>query len=151
MRGAFDLHDPERRRLLMRDVNTAALRTALALPLAYEAYRLLVFAVRADSWDALSLLANKSVSLLPALALGLGCVLALLDRGSRWLWLVPAVGGAWLIFVDLYQWRGVAAPWRPSVDLAMGLYAVLLAVAFLLGHSRQARSASAPGSIGAGR
>ena len=151
MRGAFDLHNPGRGQRLMRDVNTMVLRIALALPLAYEAYRLAGFAVRADSWDALSLVANKSVSLLPALAFGLACVLVLLDRGWRWPWLVPAAGGVWLVFVDLYQWRGVAAPWRPSVDFAMGLYVVLLAVAFLLGGSRQARSASARGSAGTGR
>ena len=127
----------------MQGANTAALRVALALPLAFEAYRLITFAMRADRWSALSFLIVIGETLLPALGFSAACVLVLPGRSSRMLWLLLAASGLWLVSVDLYTWRGVRAPWRPSVEFAMGTYAMLLALAFLLGDaSAQSRQAS---------
>lgn len=62
----------------------------------------------------------------------MACALLLLARSSRWMWLGLAASGLWLVLAELYTYRAVSAPLRPSVELVMGLYAVFLALAFLL-------------------
>ena len=118
----------------MRSINVTVLRVALALPLAFEACWLVGFVVGADRRP-LNLLIALGVWLLPALGLGAGCLLIFIaPRGHR-LWYAVAASGLWLIFLDLYSWHDIIAPsWRPSVEFVVGLYAVLLALAFVLGR-----------------
>lgn len=116
----------------MQAGSSTVLRVALALPLASEGYRLVTWGARADSWDLSSLLINKGQAFIPAILLFAACVLLLFGRSSRWIWLGLAASGLWLVFAELYVQRFVSAPLHPSVELAMGLYAVCLALAFLL-------------------
>jgi hypothetical protein len=117
-------------------MDVTALRVALAVPLAYEVYRLVTFGVAASSWSLPSWLFGKGVLLLPALGLALGCVLLFVGRTWRWAWLLVLTSGLWVAFVDAYPHIQVTYPWRPSVDLVMGVYAVVLALAFLVGAHR---------------
>jgi hypothetical protein len=134
----------------MGGVNVTVLRVALALPLAFEAYRLVGFVVRSEA-PPLTLLIGMGVWLLPALVLAAACLLLFVAPHGRRLWYVVAVSGLWLIFLDLYSWHGIVAPsWRPSVDFAAGLYAALLALAFLLGRVPARPISVSPPSGGAG-
>jgi hypothetical protein len=126
----------------MRAGSSVALRLALALPLALEGYRLVTFAGRADSWDLGSFLVNKGLAYLPAIFFLAACVLLLLARTSRWIWLGLAASGLWLVFVEVYTYHAVSAPFRPSIEVALGLYAVCLALAFLLDRGLLAGRAS---------
>ena len=119
----------------MNDVNATVLRTALALPLAFEAYHLVGFVARADGRP-LILLISLGAWLLPATGLFAACILIFIAPRGRRLWYLVAASGAWLVILELYVWHalGLSYPWRPSVEFAVGLYAVLLALAFLLGR-----------------
>ena len=116
----------------MQKRSSAALRVALAIPLAFESYRLATYAVDADRWDLRSSLISTAVWFLPAIGIGAACVLVLLARGPRWPWLAVAVSGLWLALLEAYVPYALGISWRPSVDLVIGLYAASLALAFLL-------------------
>ena len=123
----------------MEGANPRALRVTLAVPLAFEAYTLVLPAFRDPDWRPLSYLVFAVIQGLPAVVFAAACLCVLLGRSPRWLWLALAASGVWRIFLDLYLSRAVALPWRPSVDFVIGLYAVLLAVAFLLAASPKPR------------
>ena len=77
------------------------------------------------------------------MSLAAGCVLVLVEPRGRRLWYAVGAAGLWLIVVDLWTWHDIIAPsWRPSVESAIGAYAVLLAAAFLLGHAPRSRRIS---------
>jgi hypothetical protein len=132
IRGAFDLQAVTGEGGEMQKRSSAVLRIALALPLAFESYRLATYTVTADRWDLRSSLISAAVWFLPAIGIGAACVLVLLARGPRWAWLAVAVSGLWLALVEAYITYALGISWRPSVDLVMGLYAAFLALAFLL-------------------
>jgi hypothetical protein len=144
--GSFDVHGL---RGGERGVNATVLRVALALSLAFEAYRLVGFVFRAET--PLGVLIGLGVCALPAMGLAAACVLIFLAPRGRRVWYLVVGRGAWLMIFDvifdyLYLWYalGRSYPWRPSVEFAVGLYAALLALAFLLGRqpSRPARVAA---------
>ena len=128
----------------MQRVNLGLLRIAIALPLAFEAYRLVRLVSRAHA-HGLDLFVVLLLWVLPAVILAAGSVLVLLEPHGRRLWYAVAVAGLWLMFVDYWAWHDIVSPsWRPSVEFAIGLYAALLAAAFLLGRSPRLRRISGP-------
>lgn len=122
----------------MQSVNLGLLRVAIALPLAFEAHRL----VKIVSWApvrGVDLLVVLFLWVLPAVILAAGAVLVLIEPRGRRLWYAVGAAGSWLIAVDVWTWHDIIAPsWRPSAVSAIGLYAALLAAAFLLGHAPRA-------------
>ncbi len=119
----------------MQRANPGLLRVAIALPLAFEAYRLVKLVSRAHV-RGVDLLVAHFLWLLPAVILAAGAVLVLIEPRGRRLWYAVGAAGSWLIAVDFRTWHDIIVPsWRPSVESAIGLYAALLAAAFLLGHA----------------
>ena len=121
-------------------IDSAVLRVALAVPLAYEAYRLVTFAATASSWDLLSWVAGKGSVLLPALGLVLGCALVVFGRTWPWAWLLVAASGVWVFLYDVYPHAQLSYPWRVSTEMALGVYTSGLAAAVLIGRLRSGRA-----------
>jgi hypothetical protein len=125
------------------------LRVALALPMAYLVCHLWGFR---SYHNATSVRFAEAVAV-PALGLLVGCFLVISSSRARWPWLVVAVGALWLPFGLnwlLYGRLGHLWPWYPGwlipepwtwrytyLDYVLGyaapgVYALLLAMAFLL-------------------
>lgn len=76
---------------------------------------------------------------LPALGLLMGCVLVVSASRAKWAWSAVAASGLWLVFAcvttayaEIHLPLHGESVWLLSTDAAMGTYALLLALAFLL-------------------
>lgn len=121
------------------------LRIALAVPMAYETYR-----IGENHWHALQagVPAFRIVlSALPVFGLPLGCVLVIALPHARWTWLAVAADGLFLLFVfsvdvhSYYHLMPSGAERSPLLAAdarlaAVSAYAVLLASACLLARPR---------------
>jgi len=116
----------------MHGVSGAVLRIALVLPMAYEAYRLVALGLlgfAGESWSVALLLWVAVLCGLPALGLLIGCAFVVARWSAPWVWWVVAVCGPWIVYSASVAESGGL---RPSAGAVNGVYAFLLAVAFLL-------------------
>jgi len=125
---------------MKRQGRNALLWGVMAIPLAYEALRLLVGAV---SWFSAAAVFSGEVSSLwfaircylavAAVVLLVACGSLLSDWRPRWLWLLVAILCASIAVGEVYVGDvGADVRWQLSAQTAIQAYAVVLAVAMLL-------------------
>lgn len=129
----------------MSRLSSLALRIVLAVPLAYQAYRIGEGTRRSLHLDLAAF--PLVVWALVALGLLLGCVLVIALPRARWAWSAVAASGLLVLLPSLatadmilrgqllQQGHSTWSAWLQ--DAAIGAYAVLLASAFLFGRPKR--------------
>lgn len=86
----------------------------------------------------------------PALGLLFGCALVLGGWTARWAWGVVAASGLWTVFLMVYEYSrlliGLGAGWVYHyyyAQTAIGIYAFILALAFILNRPTDANDRAA--------
>jgi hypothetical protein len=119
----------------VRQLSDVLLRVALAMPLAYEGFRMLSIALRYYLSAGVSLwLLVFAAFLGAAVVLLLASVLLVVRRHGRWLWLAVIVWAVAYGAFEVYAWATLGYfAWVPvTEELVFVVYAAVLAVAFLV-------------------
>jgi hypothetical protein len=119
----------------VRQLSDLLLRVALAMPLAYEGFRMLSIALRYYLPAGVSLwLLVFAAFLGAAVVLLLASVLLVVRRHGRWLWLAVIVWALAFGAFEVYAWATLGYfAWVPvTEELFFVVYAALLAIAFLV-------------------
>jgi hypothetical protein len=115
---------------------------ALAVPLLYGAW-LLGFTLRIAPL-------GRFYDYLPALGLLFGCVLLLGGWNAHWAWGVVAASGLWTVSLLVYDYTRLLTGHGPHwvyrfyyAQTAIGIYAFILALAFILNRPTDAKDRAA--------